>query len=200
MNTDSLNFKSIFRFELMNHCWHADRDERPTFAHIVTELNDALHETVSTENSDIYVGIYLENTPQSPESYLLPVSNPDASKCHTSGDSHPVAPRALGEAIGQSPDTLLTPMYLTIEAWCDWRNSTLQWRHNGRDGVPNHQPYDCLLKHLFRHRWKKTSKLWVTGLCAGTSPITGEFPAQMASSTENVSIWWRHHERNDRKL
>ena len=24
---------------------------------------------------------------------------------------------------------------------------------------------------------------------------TGEFPAQMASNAENVSIWWRHHER-----
>ena len=23
---------------------------------------------------------------------------------------------------------------------------------------------------------------------------TGEFPAQMASNVENVSIWWRHHE------
>ena len=22
---------------------------------------------------------------------------------------------------------------------------TLQWRHNGRDGVSNHQPHDCLL-------------------------------------------------------
>ena len=27
----------------------------------------------------------------------------------------------------------------------------------------------------------------------GTSPVTGEFPAQMASNAENVSIWWRHH-------
>ena len=26
------------------------------------------------------------------------------------------------------------------------------------------------------------------------SPGTGEFPAQMASNAENVSIWWRHHE------
>ena len=40
---------------------------------------------------------------------------------------------------------------------------------------------------------KKTSKLPVTGLCAGNSPGTGEFPAQMASNAENVSIWWRHH-------
>ena len=40
---------------------------------------------------------------------------------------------------------------------------------------------------------RKKSKLRVTGLCAGNSPVTGEFPAQMASYAENVSIWWRHH-------
>ena len=40
----------------------------------------------------------------------------------------------------------------------------------------------------------KTSKLRVTGLCAGNSLGTGEFPAQMASNAENVSIWWRHHD------
>ena len=62
---------------------------------------------------------------------------------------------------------------------------TLQWRHNGRDSVSNHQPHDCLLNCLFR---KKTSKLRVTGLCVGNSPLTGEFPAQIASNAENVSI------------
>ena len=30
--------------------------------------------------------------------------------------------------------------------------------------------------------------------CAGNSPVTSEFPAQMASSAENVSIGWRHHD------
>ena len=74
--------------------------------------------------------------------------------------------------------------------------STYRWRHNGRDGVSNHQPHDCLLNRLFRHRSKKTSKLRVTGLCAGNSPGTGEFPAQRASDAENVSIWWRHHEND----
>ena len=69
----------------------------------------------------------------------------------------------------------------------------LRWRHNARDGVPNHQPHDCLLNCLFRRRSNKTSKLCVTSLCAGNSPGTGEFPAQMASNAENVSIWWRHH-------
>ena len=71
---------------------------------------------------------------------------------------------------------------------------SLRWRHNERDSISNHQPHDCLLNCLFRSRSKKTSKLRVTGLCAGNSPGTGEFPAQMASYAENVSIWWRHHD------
>ena len=71
---------------------------------------------------------------------------------------------------------------------------TLQWRHNGCDSVSNHHPHDCLLNHLFRRRSKKTSKLRVTGICVVNSPGTGEFPAQMASNAENVSIWWRHHD------
>ena len=71
---------------------------------------------------------------------------------------------------------------------------TLQWRHNGRGSVSNHQPHHCLLNRWFRRRSKKTSKLCVTGLCARNSPGTGEFPAHMASNAENVSIWWRHHE------
>ena len=76
----------------------------------------------------------------------------------------------------------------------------LQWRHNGRNSVSNHQPHDCLLNCSFRRRSKKTSKLRVTGLCEGNSPGTGEFPAQMASNAENVSIWWRHHEKNNNDM
>ena len=72
---------------------------------------------------------------------------------------------------------------------------SLQWRQNERDGVSNSQPNDCLLNCLFRRGSKKTSKLRVTDLCAGNSPVTGEFPAQRASNAENVSIWWRHHVR-----
>ena len=69
----------------------------------------------------------------------------------------------------------------------------LQWRHNGLDGVSNHHPQHCLVSRLFGRRWKKILKLRVTGLCVGKSPGTGEFPAQMASNAEIVSIWWRHH-------
>ena len=45
-----------------------------------------------------------------------------------------------------------------------------RWRHTDRDGVSNHQPHDCLFNRLFRRRSKKTSKLRVTGLCAGNPP------------------------------
>ena len=36
---------------------------------------------------------------------------------------------------------------------------TLQWRHNGHDGVSNHQPRHCLLNRSFGRRAKKTSNL-----------------------------------------
>ena len=37
-----------------------------------------------------------------------------------------------------------------------------------------------------RRRSKKTSKLRVTGLCEGNSPVTGEFPAQRAPITQKM--------------
>ena len=73
---------------------------------------------------------------------------------------------------------------------CDY---PLQWRHNDRDVVSNHQPHDCLQHRLFKYKSKKTSKHRVTGLYTGNSPVNGEFPARRASNAENVSIWWRHH-------
>ena len=74
--------------------------------------------------------------------------------------------------------------------------TTLQWRHNGRDGVSNHQPHDCLLSRIFRRGSKKTSKPRVTGLCVGNLSVDGEFPAQMASNAVNVmtsSYKWKYH-------
>ena len=75
-----------------------------------------------------------------------------------------------------------------------FRRTTSQWRHNEPDGVLNHQPHDCLPNDLFRRISNKTSKLRLTGLCTGNSPVTGEFPAQKASNAENVSIPWRYHD------
>ena len=60
----------------------------------------------------------------------------------------------------------------------------------------------------FRHFWKSTPCISVikqefnskTDACytmiSNRIPLleTGEFPAQMGSNAENVSIWWRHHE------
>ena len=73
---------------------------------------------------------------------------------------------------------------------------TLQLRHKERNGVSNHLRLVCLLNCWSRRRSNKTSKLRVTGLRAGNSPVTGEFPAQKTSNAEDVSVWWRHHEYN----
>ena len=106
---------------------------------------------------------------------LVPELNIDKILTHWSLVTYVCLSKSLAEAIKS----------------CKPRRTTLQWRHNGHDSVSNHQPHDCLLNRLFRHRSKKTSKLRVTGLCVGNSP------AQMASNKENVSIWWRHHERRE---
>ena len=86
------------------------------------------------------------------------------------------------------------PLGKVCIVFCDYNcDLSLQWRHNWHNGVSNHQPHDCLRCRLFSRRSYETSKLRVTGLCEGNSPMTGEFPAQRASNAEEVSIWWRHH-------
>ena len=71
--------------------------------------------------------------------------------------------------------------------WC-LDHFSLEWRNNGRDGVSNHRGLNGLLNRLFRRRSKKTSKLCVTGLCEGNSPVTGEFPSQRANNADFFPI------------
>ena len=68
---------------------------------------------------------------------------------------------------------------------------SLQWCHNKRHGISNHQHLDCLLNRSFWRISKKAPRYW---------PLWGEssgyrwIPSQRASNAETVSIWWRHHE------
>ena len=55
---------------------------------------------------------------------------------------------------------------------------TLQLRHNGRDGVSNHQP-----RHLCDDQRKHQNSV-LLAICAGNSPVTGEFLARMVSNAE----------------
>ena len=57
-----------------------------------------------------------------------------------------------------------------------------------------------LFNRLFRRTSKKTSKLLITGLCAGNSLVAVEFHAHMASNGENVSIWRRQHAATEKYL
>ena len=66
---------------------------------------------------------------------------------------------------------------------------------NGHDGVSNHQPRHCLFIRLFRRRSKKTSKLRVTGLCAGNSPwpvnSPHKWPVTLKMFPLMTSSWWQ---------
>ena len=60
----------------------------------------------------------------------------------------------------------------------------LQWRHDGHDGVSNISltiVYSTVYSGADQRKHQSSASL------------AGEFPAQMASYAENVSIWWRHH-------
>ena len=71
---------------------------------------------------------------------------------------------------------------------------SITWRHNERDAsqitsltIVCSQPFiQAQIKENIKY-----PRYWP--LCAGNSPVTGEFPAQRASNAENVSIWWCHH-------
>ena len=118
-------------------------------------------------NTTIYIYIYI---------FIV------AQVCHKASQSMVIIGSGTGFGAMPLPGAVIT--------------NSLQWRHYGHDGVSNHQHHECLLNRLFRRRSKKSSKLRATGLCAGNSPVTCEFPAQMSRNAENASIWWRHHVAN----
>ena len=75
---------------------------------------------------------------------------------------------------------------------------SLRWRHNDHDSVSNHQPHGCLLNRLFRRRSKKTSKLRITGLCAGNSPGPVNSPHKWPVTRkkfpfDDVIMWRKKH-------
>ena len=83
-----------------------------------------------------------------------------------------------------SPCGILGPLHPTYHTY------PLQWRHNERDGLSNHQHLDCLLNRFFFRRWsKKTSKLHVTGIHQWTVISPHKGPVTLLK----VSILWRHH-------
>ena len=79
---------------------------------------------------------------------------------------------------------------------CNILVNHLQWRNNACNGVSNHWRLDRLLNHCSGadQRKHQSSASLAFG---GNSPVTGEYPVQMASNTENVSNWLRRHDIAD---
>ena len=77
--------------------------------------------------------------------------------------------------------------------WWSSIDKSLQWRHNDPWWRLKSPASRLFTQSFIRAQIKeniKASRHWP--LC-GEFTGTGEFPAQRASYTENVSIWWRHH-------
>ena len=78
-----------------------------------------------------------------------------------------------------------------------WSRTTLHWRHNDHDGLSNPKPASRLFTQPFiQTQIKENTKAPRHWPLCGEFTGTGEFPAQMASYAENVSIWWRHHDNS----
>ena len=66
---------------------------------------------------------------------------------------------------------------------------TLQWRHNERDDVSNHQRLSvCSTISSGADQRKHQSFASLAFVI-----VTSGFPSQRVSDVVNVSIWWRHH-------
>ena len=79
--------------------------------------------------------------------------------------------------------------------------TTLQWRHNERDGVPNHRRLELFTQPFVQAKIKentKTPRHWsVWGEFTGDWWIPRShrwIPRTKASDMKHVSIWWRPHE------
>ena len=68
----------------------------------------------------------------------------------------------------------------------------LQWRHNERDGVSNHQHLDCLLSRLLRCTSKKTPKLRVTAIVRVSHRWSVNSPRKGSVTRKMFPHWWRH--------
>ena len=85
---------------------------------------------------------------------------------------------------GDRKDMMASPEMVKIRT----RAPSLHWRHNECDGISNHRRLDCLLNLLFGRRSKKTSKLRVTGICEGNSPVTINLKCMMSEICKSVAV------------
>ena len=95
---------------------------------------------------------------------------------------------------GSFKEGIVTLVYLEVESRRDFIRSQGEPHYSDTImGAITSPITKCLLNRLFRGRSKKTSKLRLTGLCKGNSPVAGEFPAQRASNMGKCFHLWRHH-------
>ena len=84
------------------------------------------------------------------------------------------------------PLDTITLRFESLLTW--WYTCSLQWR---LVTVAVSQSPATGLSFTGWHQ-RKYQKVHITGLCEGNTPVTGGFPSQRTSNTENTFMWWRH--------
>ena len=79
-------------------------------------------------------------------------------------------------------------------SWSLWRHCNVRWRYNAMASQITSVPIVCSIVCSGADQ-REHQKLRVTGLCEGESTGDQWIPLKRASNTENVSIWWRHHDK-----
>ena len=77
-----------------------------------------------------------------------------------------------------------------VEELVCYQSKSLQWRRNGRDGVSNHQPDDCLLYSGADQRKHQSSAALAFVRGIHRSPVNSP---HKWSVTRKMFPWWRHH-------
>ena len=115
---------------------------------------------------------------------------------------------SIGLAFWMSPQSLLRVVIIGVTSYqlsskcistqsCHTMDIILQWRHNWRDGVSNHQPHNCLLSRLFGRKSKKhqssASLAFVRGIHRGpvNSPHKWAVTRKMFPFDDVIMIWWQ---------
>ena len=95
----------------------------------------------------------------------------------------------------QSPKaTLYKSPWYKFAWYCYVGISIITRRHNERDGVLIHRRLDRLLNCFPGAVQRKKQSSASLAFVWGNPPVTGGFPSQRVSKTENVFMWWCHHD------
>ena len=124
-----------------NMCWTRQTKSKPST--VATHMLSTYHKIICPQCGDVLYDRWISSQRANDAESISTSLRHHARVIILQGDwfwrSHPDENGVIHKSLRQ----------FLLEHW--------QWRHNARDAVSNHQPHDCLLNRLFRHRRHQSS-------------------------------------------